>query len=77
MRSRDVTLRSRTGEEEGQTMTDEVEAGLGEGGVSVTPPSLLTPISAPPTPISTQSTTTLVNAIVQEVTEAATKVISV
>ena len=72
MRSRDVILRSREGEEGEQTMTDEAKAGL--GGVSVTPPALLTPISAPPTPISTPSTTTLVNAIVQEVTKAASEV---
>ena len=55
-------------------MTDEAKAGLEGGEVSVTPHSLLTPTSAPPTPISTQSTTTLVNAIVQEVTKAATEV---
>ena len=72
MRSRDVILRSREGEVGEQTMTEE-----GLGGVSVsevTPPAPLTPISASPTPISTPSTTTLVNAIVQEVTKAATEV---
>jgi len=42
----------------------------------VTPHSLLTPTSAPPTSISTQSTTTLVNAIVQEVTKAATEALN-
>jgi len=48
-------------------MTDKAKAG---GGVLVTPSTLLNPVSAPPTQTSTQSTTILVNAIVQEVTTA-------
>ena len=62
-------VRKRGGRE--QTMTDKAKAG---GGVLVTPSTLLNPVSAPPTQTSTQSTTILVNAIVQEVTTAVAEV---
>ena len=68
----------REGDQGAHAMTDEAKAGVMEVS-SVTPPAQLNPISAGPTPASTLSatsttTTTIVNAIVHEVTKAASEV---